>query len=92
MWTTDLFRGWNDAETTGASKRTTALRFGGSLSDARSHMQTFQSLLEVSMYRAFLEKLCVVRVAVVNYGAQDVRVHSMTYNAAKIRTLRLSHP
>lgn len=56
---TDLFRGWNDAETTGASNRTTALRFGGSLSDARSHMQTFQSLLDVSMYRAFLEKLFV---------------------------------
>ena len=54
---THLFRGWNEADTTGASNRTTAFRRGGSLSDARSQIHTFQSLLAVNTYLEFREKL-----------------------------------
>ena len=54
---THLFRGWNEADDTGASNLTVAFFFGGSVSDARSHTITFQSFDAVKTYLEFLDQL-----------------------------------
>lgn len=47
---TYLFRGWKAAEVTGASNRIVVTRLGGSVSEAKSQMMTFQSFDEVKTY------------------------------------------
>ena len=47
---TYLFRGWKAAEVTGASNRMVVTRLGGSVSEAKSQMMTFQSFEEVRTY------------------------------------------
>lgn len=55
--TTHLFRGWNEAETTGASNRIVACRCIGSHFDAKSQTITFQSLDDVKTQREFIDQL-----------------------------------
>ena len=75
--TAHLFRGWKYADTTGASNRIMALRLGGSVSDARSHTLTFQSLLPVRTYLAFREKLSTRDVSARSIPALNKTTHSM---------------
>lgn len=59
--TTHIFRGWNMADSIGASKRVVEYRRGVNVSEAKSHMIKFQSFDVVRRYREFLDQLLAHR-------------------------------